>query len=63
MAEAKNGTPSMAEARKRQSVNPPSARDQHDENVEEARLGILQAVERKEISIEEALRLLREMED
>lgn len=63
MAEAKNGTPSMTEARKRQSAATTAAPKQDSESAEEARLGILQAVERKEISIEEALRLLREMDE
>lgn len=63
MTEAKNGTANMAEAAKPPSSRQAASADPGDESTEEARLGILRAVERKEISIEEALRLLREMED
>lgn len=60
MTEANESDPHKAEVQPAQSKG--MAADQHSDIIEQTRLGILQAVERKEISVEEALRLLHEME-
>jgi hypothetical protein len=63
MAEVNQANDARVDATEAQSKGAPAATGQNNDETEQTRLGILQAVERKEISIEEALRLLREMED
>ena len=59
--EAQTKPPSKAESQPPRNVNTADP-EPSTEEIEQTRLGILQAVERKEISVEEAMRLLTQVD-
>ena len=62
MAEANAQNESAVKEQKQQGDSSAPAPHNSDEETQQARLGILQAVERNDISVEQALNLLDELE-
>ncbi|PZR95139.1 MAG: hypothetical protein DLM69_11850 [Candidatus Chloroheliales bacterium] len=62
MAEVNERNSSALRQHEQQGDSPASAAERSSDDIEQARLGILQAVERNDISVEEALNLLDELE-
>lgn len=62
MAEANERNSSAVKEQEQSGDNPASMADQSNDDTQRARLGILQAVERNDISVEQALNLLDELE-
>ncbi len=62
MAEANERNFSAVKEQEQSGDNPASMADQSNDDTQRARLGILQAVERNDISVEQALNLLDELE-
>ncbi len=62
MADTNEGKPNPVAPPGEESNDPATKPNQTGEMVHQARLGILQAVERKEISVEDAINLLAELD-